>query len=574
VTISHTPAHRHRGRALLALVPVAPLLLAAGWATGARADDSPYVPADGSHPITVTYAYTGAPETFTVPAGVTSLDIVAHGASGGSATADFDPHPSAPGGRGAAVSGTVTVEPGTVLSVNVGGRGGPSADGAAGWNGGGAGGAANIAGAGGGGATDVRTCTPDASGCDSLGSRLVVAGGGGGAGFSEDEAFAGADAETTGTDFAGVRGTVNGGGAGTQETGGSGGAAGNESDRISAGGDGVLGGGGVGGGRTGPDYVANPDLPGFEFRGAGAGGGGLYGGGGGGDNRYYGAPGGGGSNLVPDGGSASLTDPDADGSLSITYDVGPITTVAIELDQTTLPASGTASTTVTVRPRTASGTGIAGMLVTLSSSDPGQSIGAVTDEGNGDYTTVLHGSTTTGTAILHATAVGQATSPDGTTAIETVGYEVPGISAALTSARPSKAGWYRTPVTATFTCTGSRLVGDCPAPTTLTRSGRGQVVTRTITDDQAGTATVTRSVSIDLAKPVVRVTGARTGATYRTAKKLTCKATDTLSGVASCKVTTTRKKVAGGTQVRWTGTATDRAGNTATTTGRYLIRKR
>lgn len=59
-----------------------------------------------------TFNYSGAMQTFTVPAGVTRLRIEAHGAQGGS-----------DGGRGARMRGDVTVTPGEQLKVLVGGQG-------------------------------------------------------------------------------------------------------------------------------------------------------------------------------------------------------------------------------------------------------------------------------------------------------------------------------------------------------------------------------------------------------------------------------------------------------------------
>lgn len=336
---------------------------------------------------------------------------------------------------------------------------------------------------------------------------------------------------------------MHGGGAGTSTEGGAGGASDDDFDRISSGGPGASGVGGVGGG-------------------------------GGGDNRYYGAPGGGGSTLVPVGGGQGLAGPDTNGYLRLSYDLGPITSVGLDLADPSLPASGTADTVVTVSPRTAGDAGLSGMQVTLSSTDPGQSFGPVTDLGDGDDRAVLHGSTTVGTASILATVAGEVVSPSGATTIETVAYTPPAITAALASAQPPRAGWYRTPVTATFTCTGSRPHGACPAPATLAASGRNQVVTRTIGDDQGRSATATVTVSIDRVLPTVKVTGAKPGATYGARRTLVCQATDALSGVASCTITTTTRKAGKKTVVRWTGTALDRAGNTAVTTGRYTIRTR
>ena len=94
---------------------------------------------------TVSFAYTGAVETWTVPAGVTSINVVANGAQGGATV-------GVAGGGGVAAGGgrvttTVAVTPGNVLNIFVGQSGSSSTGG---YNGGGGG--FN----GGGGATDIR----------------------------------------------------------------------------------------------------------------------------------------------------------------------------------------------------------------------------------------------------------------------------------------------------------------------------------------------------------------------------------------------------------------------------------
>ena len=80
-----------------------------------------------------TFNYTGAAQTYTVPAGVTKIQVVADGASGGiygdvSNTA-----------VGAHVVANLTVVPGEVLTVSVGGQGATGSGGtqAGGFNGGG-----------------------------------------------------------------------------------------------------------------------------------------------------------------------------------------------------------------------------------------------------------------------------------------------------------------------------------------------------------------------------------------------------------------------------------------------------
>ena len=86
------------------------------------------------------FKYTGKEQTFTVPAGVTSVKIVAAGASGPSGTYYYG---SYHGGNGGMVTATIPVTPGETLAVFVGGEGGTAkygTNGTGGFNGGGSGG--------------------------------------------------------------------------------------------------------------------------------------------------------------------------------------------------------------------------------------------------------------------------------------------------------------------------------------------------------------------------------------------------------------------------------------------------
>lgn len=237
-------------------------------------------------------------QTYTVPAGVTSVRVSATGAPGGAGA----PGPNIPGvagGLGAQVTGDLAVTPGEVLYVEVGGPGGDgSANGGGlpGFNGGGLGGRSfggdGSFGGGGGGASDVRLCSVSAMSCagaaSSLASRVVVAGGGGGGGadqLNDGIGGIGGDAGELGT--AGQDASGGGGGGATQAAGGAGGAGGMCAVATNFGMSGFaggLGGGGLGGyGTAGQDDAWG-----------GGGGGGYHGGGGGGDGCESGAGGGGG----------------------------------------------------------------------------------------------------------------------------------------------------------------------------------------------------------------------------------------------------------------------------------------
>ena len=89
------------------------------------------------------FSHTGAYQEWTVPAGVTSIDVDLYGAQGKDRSTGV-------GGRGARMQATVAVPPGEVLRVYVGGQGGGGANTSAGFNGGGEGGTSSGQGGGGG----------------------------------------------------------------------------------------------------------------------------------------------------------------------------------------------------------------------------------------------------------------------------------------------------------------------------------------------------------------------------------------------------------------------------------------
>ncbi|MBK6997822.1 MAG: HYR domain-containing protein [Lewinellaceae bacterium] len=128
-----------------------------------------------------TFVYTGALQSFVVPAGVTQITISALGASGGNASGFI-------GGLGSSMTGEFSVTPGQVLDILVGGQG-ESND-------------CSLTGSGGGGSFVAIGATP-----------LIVAGGGGGASINNN----GVNAVT------GTAGTTDGGGFGTGGVGGLGG---------------------------------------------------------------------------------------------------------------------------------------------------------------------------------------------------------------------------------------------------------------------------------------------------------------------------------------------------------------
>lgn len=242
------------------------------------------------------FNYTGSFQTFTVPAGVTTIKVELYGASGGDgwATSSSTSYGGGSGGWGGIISTYINVTPGSVLRIYVGGQGNASntngASGLGGYNGGANGGSSSTNlfstgwganSGGGGGATDIRESPY------SLSDRLAVAGGGGGGGafgMNGGDGILGALNTLDGSD--GVDYDATGGKGGTQTAGGVRGNA--ATCGGSNGTSGTSGNGGAGANQT-------------NGGGGGGGGGGYYGGGGGGSERdanictATGAGGGGGS---------------------------------------------------------------------------------------------------------------------------------------------------------------------------------------------------------------------------------------------------------------------------------------
>jgi hypothetical protein len=236
------------------------------------------------------FEYTGGMQSFTVPADVFSIYVEAWGAQGQALTIeDYD---GSVGGLGGYAAGALSVTPGDVLYIFVGGTG---VEGEASFNGGGIGGYgtpsdgdAGNAGSGG-GASDIRV------GGTTLADRVLVAGGGGGGG--RDYVNGTCQPCGTGGD-GGVGGGIVGGdgddpwyASSPYINPGSGGSGGSDV-AGGAGGDGPEG----IDGNPGTLGVGGDGIPGNYSVASGGGGGGYYGGGAGaGANSGSGVAGGGGA---------------------------------------------------------------------------------------------------------------------------------------------------------------------------------------------------------------------------------------------------------------------------------------
>ena len=319
---------------------------------------------------TCTYASASAEGTFTVPAGVGTLNVVAIGGAGGAGTVSNYSGSPGDGGEGAQASASLAVDSGGTLYVEVGsdgtvstaGHSCPSASTPGGGNGGGTGGPAcgGGNGGGGGGASDIRT-TPAASSTltadPATDPRLLVAGGGGGGGGAgssgnNPNGGGGGNAGNSAITGAGV-----GGDAGICEF-----FSGNEGNGMPGGDGGTGAGGGSGGGPSCP-LAVSPNLYGdgtpgaggdggsalsVNQQGGGGGGGGGYTGGGGGGFLTFdgGGGGGGGSSYGPAGVQISATTAAPGVTISWAVDA-TATTMACAPNSVSVSSTSTCSVTVT-----------------------------------------------------------------------------------------------------------------------------------------------------------------------------------------------------------------------------------
>lgn len=136
----------------------------------------------------------------------------------------------------------------------------------------------------------------------------------------------------------------------------------------------------------------------------------------------------------------------------------------------------------------------------------------------------------------------------------------PTIAAAVSSSAPiSRFGWYSRPVTVRFSCTAGsgELTTACPGAVAESRDGV-RTITRTLLAEDGGAAVRTVVVKVDRTRPTVAVRGVRAGRIYAQLPRGRCAASDTTSGVATCRI----RRSVDGDRVTYRATAVDRAGNT------------
>lgn len=217
------------------------------------------------------------------------------------------------------------------------------------------------------------------------------------------------------------------------------------------------------------------------------------------------------------------------------------------------------------------------VTVTFSATDnPGGSgvvSTSVTD--NGQAATLVAGAlqlSSAGTHVLSYFSVDKAGNVE-TAKTLTVNMDktAPSISAAAAGTLGTN-GWYTSPVTITFTCADTLSgIASCPPAVTFSGDGAHQTASGTATDKAGNTASTSLTVNIDRTAPTISATAATaSGQSYVAGSwtnetvTVTFNCADATSGIASCPAPVSLSGE--GETASVSGTATDKAGNTASTT--------
>ncbi len=172
------------------------------------------------------------------------------------------------------------------------------------------------------------------------------------------------------------------------------------------------------------------------------------------------------------------------------------------------------------------------------------------------------------------TAIDNAGNTSSVTANLSIDKTAPTITASVSS-QPNGNRWNNTPVTVTFTC-GDVLSGiaSCTSPVTVTTEGQNQVITGTAVDKAGNVSTTTATVSIDRTNPMIVATqtpAANAKGWNNSNVTISYVCSDALSGIQTCPSPVT-VSIEGANQTV-TGTATDKAGNSASVTSTINLDK-
>jgi hypothetical protein len=176
--------------------------------------------------------------------------------------------------------------------------------------------------------------------------------------------------------------------------------------------------------------------------------------------------------------------------------------------------------------------------------------------------------------IVTGTAVDTAGNTATTSVRVNLDKGTPSITATV-SPTPNANGWNDADVTVTFVCTdGLSGVASCPGPSHVTTEGANRLVTGTVVDNAGNSSIASIRVNLDKSSPSITATAtpaANANGWNNGNVTISFVCNDGLSGTVSCPGPTTLST--NGADQAVTGSTTDKAGNTATTTATVSIDK-
>ncbi|WP_141775706.1 PxKF domain-containing protein [Phycicoccus sp. SLBN-51] len=150
----------------------------------------------------------------------------------------------------------------------------------------------------------------------------------------------------------------------------------------------------------------------------------------------------------------------------------------------------------------------------------------------------------------------------------------PTIGGSVVTGTLGKNGWYVSPVKVHFTCSDALSgLASCQDDVTLSNNGANQSANGSAKDvaDNVGTTSAT-GINIDNENPTITKVNVANGFyTLGDVPAASCDATDSFSGLDTCKVTVTAGTANGVGTFSWTASATDKAGNTVSQSGTYKV---
>lgn len=221
--------------------------------------------------------------------------------------------------------------------------------------------------------------------------------------------------------------------------------------------------------------------------------------------------------------------------------------------------------------------GAAGVTITLAAADPLSGVASTSYAVDGGpsrvYTGPLH-ITTDGIHHLAYSSEDVAGNVEATHVTDVyVDAAAPAVVASLSS-QPNAAGWYRTPVTASFICSdGESGVQSCPRALSFGEGGN-QTANVSASDLVGNVASLlVGPLNVDMTAPVITFSDDASTWDVDQTVSFRCAATDALSGLATngCRsLSTPAYRLPLGTSTL-TASATDVAGNAASATGHYTV---